>query len=398
MQFENDRIIADLMEQLIENGPDGMASAFTALMNLAMRIERERHLGAQPYERSPERSGYANGYKPKKIDTAAGTLSVQVPKSRGGETPFYPQALERGRRSSRAVMLAIAQMYIQGVSTRDVEKVMAEFGLEGLSSSQVSRAAALMDEELEAWRRRRLGTFPYLFLDARYEKARIDGPDRQRGGAATPPFSRLSVLARTASGAFSGSQSPSPRPRSIGAPSSTASWRAACAACTSSPATITPGSRIGIRAARKAVFPGAIWQRCQFHLARNAIHHAPSAATRKAIGRQLRAVWNAGDRTTAEAELARIVKGYAHIAPTLAAWLEQNVPEGLAVFSLPEAHWRRMRTANPIERAIQQELKRRTRKIRVFPNQAALERLATAILVEIDEQWIASDRAYLTRR
>ena len=92
-------------------------------------------------------SDYANGYKPKKIDTAAGTLSVQVPKSRGGETPFYPQALERGRRSSRAVMLAIAQMYIQGVSTRDVEKVMAEFGLEGLSSSQVSRAAALMDED-----------------------------------------------------------------------------------------------------------------------------------------------------------------------------------------------------------------------------------------------------------
>ena len=182
MQFENDRIIADLMEQLIESGPDGMASAFTALMNLAMRIERERHLGAQAYERSPERSGYANGYKPKKIDTAAGTLSVQVPKSRGGETPFYPQALERGRRSSRAVMLAIAQMYIQGVSTRDVEKVMAEFGLEGLSSSQVSRAAGLMDEELEAWRRRRLGAFPYLFLDARFEKARIDGPDRHQVG------------------------------------------------------------------------------------------------------------------------------------------------------------------------------------------------------------------------
>jgi transposase-like protein len=98
----------------------------------------------------------------------------------------------------------------------------------------------------------------------------------------------------------------------------------------------------------------------------------------------------------AEAELARIVKGYADSAPKLAAWLEQNVPEGLDVFSLPETHWRRMRTANPIERAIQQELKRRTRKIRVFPNQAALERLATAILVEIDEQWIASDRTYLT--
>lgn len=175
MQSENDRIVADLMEQLIESGPDGMGAAFTALMNLAMRIERERHLGARAYERSPDRAGHANGYKAKKIDTAAGTLSVQVPKSRGGETPFYPQALERGRRSSRAVMIAIAQMYIQGVSTRDVEKVMAEFGLESLSSSQVSRAAALMDEELEAWRTRPLGAFAYLLVDARYEKARIGG-------------------------------------------------------------------------------------------------------------------------------------------------------------------------------------------------------------------------------
>jgi transposase-like protein len=119
-------------------------------MNLAMRIERERHPGARAYERSPDRAGHTNGYKPKKTDPAAGTLSVQVPKSRGGETPFYPQALERGRRSLRSVMLAIARMYIQGVSTRDIEKVMAEVGLESLSSSQVSRAAALLDEELEA--------------------------------------------------------------------------------------------------------------------------------------------------------------------------------------------------------------------------------------------------------
>ena len=108
------------------------------------------------------------------------------------------------------------------------------------------------------------------------------------------------------------------------------------------------------------------------------------------------AVWNATDRAAAEAELARIVEGYAESAPRLAAWLEQNVPEGLAVFSLPEAHWRRMRTANPIERAIQQELKRRTRRIRVFPSETALERLATAILVEIDEEWIGTGRAYLT--
>jgi transposase-like protein len=374
------------MEQLIESGPDGMSAAFTALMNLAMRIERERHLGARAYERTPHRAGHANGYKAKKIDTAAGTLSVQVPKSRGGEMPFYPQALERGRRSSRAVMLAIAQMYIQGVSTRDVEKVMAEFGLESLSSSQVSRAAALMDEELEAWRTRPLGAFRYLFLDARYEKVRIDGVVRDAAilsAVGIDEDGKRSVLGL-----------------SVALSEAEVHWRgfldSLVARGLRGVRFVTSDDHAGLAAARKAVLPGAVWQRCQFHLARNAIHHAPSAASRKAIGRQLRAVWNATDRASAEAELARIVEAYTDGATKLATWLEHAIPEGLAVFSLPEAHWRRMRTANPIERAIQQELKRRTRKIRVFPNEAALERLATAILVEIDEEWIASDRAYLT--
>jgi putative transposase len=351
-----------------------------------MRIERERHVGAQAYERTPERSGYANGYKAKKLDTQAGTLTVQVPKSRGGEAPFYPQALERGRRSSRAVMLAIAQMYIQGVSTRDVEKVMAEFGLESLSSSQVSRAAALMDAELEAWRTRPLGAFPYLFLDARYEKVRIDGVVRDAAilsAVGIDEHGKRSVLGV-----------------SVALSEAEVHWRgfldSLVARRLRGVRFITSDDHAGLVAARKAVFPGALWQRCQFHLARNAIHHAPSAAARKTIGRQLRAVWNATDRASAEVELARIAEAYADGAPKLTAWLERTIPEGLAVFSLPEAHWRRMRTANPIERAIQQELKRRTRKIRVFPNEAALERLATAILVEIDEEWIATDRAYIT--
>ena len=116
---------------------------------------------------------------------------------------------------------------------------------------------------------------------------------------------------------------------------------------------ITSDDHAGLVAARKAVFPGAVWQRCQFHLARNAIHHAPGATARKAIGRQLRAVCNATDRPGAEAEFARIVKEYAQSAPKLATWLERAIPEGPAVFSLPEAHWRRTAAANPIERAIQ---------------------------------------------
>jgi len=148
-------------------------------------------------------------------------------------------------------------------------------------------------------------------------------------------------------------------------------------------------------AARKAVLPGARWQRCQFHLAQNAIQQAPSLAVRKAIGEELRAVWNASSLETAEAELKRLVASYRATAPKLAQWLESNAPEGLAVFKLPKAHWRRMRTANPIERSIQQELKRRTQKIRVFANEASLERLVSAILVEIDEQWAATSKPYV---
>ena len=141
-----------------------------------MQIERERYLGAGLYERTAERRGYANGYKPKRIDTPAGTVAVDVPKTAGHDgTPFYPQSLERGRRSVRAVMLAVAEMYVKGVSTRDAERVMTEFGLESLSSSQVSRAAKLLDEELEAWRTRPLGRITCLILDARYEKVRQGG-------------------------------------------------------------------------------------------------------------------------------------------------------------------------------------------------------------------------------
>ena len=152
----------------------------------------------------------------------------------------------------------------------------------------------------------------------------------------------------------------------------------------------------GLGAARKAVLGGASWQRCQFHLAQNAIHHAPNLAIRKVIGKQLRRVWNAEDLANAETELRRLVEGYRDSAPKLAAWLEAAIPEGLAVFSLPERHRKRMRISSPMERSIQQEIKRHTVKVRVFPNETSLERLVTAILVEIDEKWATTDKPYIT--
>jgi putative transposase len=381
----NDTAIAAVMEQLIAEGPQAMTQAVTALMNLAMRLEREQYLGAGHYERSSGRRGYANGVKPKKIDTPLGTLSLEVPKTAGATAPFFPKSLERGRRSTRAVMLAAAEMYVKGVSTRSVEKVLAEFGIEGLSSTQVSRATAQFDEELEAWRKRPLGCFRYLFLDARYEKTREYGVADDCAvltAIGVDPLGRRRVLG--VSVAFSEAE---------------VHWRGflqgLVARGLQGVEFVTSDDHPGLKTARKAVLPGARWQRCQFHLAQNAIHHAPNLAIRKVIGEELRAVWNARNLGAAEEELKRLVAKYRPAASKLADWLENNVPEGLAVFKLTEDRWLRMRTSNPIERSIQQELKRRTRKIRVFPNEASLLRLVTAILVEIDEQWAACQKPYV---
>ena len=381
----NDKVIAVVIEQLVAEGPQAMAQVMTALMNLAMRMEREQFLGAGHYERAVDRRGYANGTKPKLIDTLAGTLSLDVPKTAGTDEPYYPQALERGRRSCRAVMLAVAEMYVCGVSTRDAERVMAEFGLKSLSSTQVSRATKLLDDELKAWRSRTLGEVRYLFLDARYEKSRHGGVVRD-----------AAVLSAFGVG-------PDGRRRILGVSVALSEaeihWRAfleeLVARGMRGVRFITSDDHAGLEAARKAVLGGAVWQRCQFHLAQNAIHHAPTAAIRKRIGGQLREIWNAKNLATAEAELKALVEAYRDNAPELAAWLEVAIPEGLAVFTLPEHHRRRMRTSNPIERAVQQELKRRTVKVRVFPNSASLLRLVTAVLIEIDETWQASTQPYI---
>jgi transposase-like protein len=192
MDRRKDTAVEAILEQLIEQGPGDLAGVFARAFELAMQIERERFPGAGHYERTPERRGHhANGTKPKRIDTPVGTVNVQVPKTAGHDgEPFYPQSLERGRRSVRAVMLAVAEMYIKGVSTRDVEAVMREFGIESLSSSQVSRAAKLLDEDLAAWRDRPLDQIKYLILDARYEKMRHGGVRREND----PPDRFLTLL------------------------------------------------------------------------------------------------------------------------------------------------------------------------------------------------------------
>jgi len=233
------------------------------------------------------------------------------------------------------------------MSTHDTIKVMAQFGLESLSSTQVSRATALLDEELEAWRNRPLGEISYLLLDARYEKMREAGIVQDAAilsAVGIAPDGRRSLLGVSCD----------PSEAEV-------HWRTFLNSLVDRGMRgvryIVSDDHPGLGAARKAVFPGATWNRCQFHLGQNAIHHAPSTAIRKKIGGELRQVWNALTLEAAQEELNRLVANYAETAPRLANWLEKNVPEGLAVFTLPEHHRRRMRTANPIERAVQQEIK-----------------------------------------
>ena len=282
-------------------------------------------------------------------------------------------------------MLAVAEMYIKGVSTREVETVMREFGMESLSSSQVSRAAKLLDDELEAWRNRPLGEIRYLILDARYEKMRHGGVVRD-----------AAVLSAIGIG-------PDERRRVLGVSVALSEaevhWRAFLEGLQARGLRgvefVVSDDHAGLRAARRAVLGGAKWQRCQFHLARNAIHHAPSLAIRKRIGAELRAVWNAASLAKAETALAEIIATYRDTAPKLAAWLETDVPEGLAVFALPE-------TPPQADAHLQPDGARRPAGAQAphrqgpgLPGEDALERLVSAILVEIDEKWASETKAYI---
>ena len=344
----------ELLQLLSEHGFDGMAEAIEILMNEAMKLERADALGAMPYQRSESRRGHANGFKPKTVNSRLGRLSLKVPQTRDVE--FYPSALERGERSERALKLAVAEMYVQGVSTRKVAEITQELCGLDVSSSQVSRAAELLDEELEAWRERPLGTVPYVILDARYEKVRHGGSVRD-----CAVLVAIGVLANGQRSVLGVSVSLS---------EAEIHWRSFLKSLIDRGLhgiqLIVSDDHSGLKQARKACFPGIAWQRCQFHLMQNALHYVPKVSMRLEVTRDLRNVFNAPNRHEADRLLSQLVKNYEGSAPDLSAWMEANVPEGLAVFELPSIHWRRLRTTNMLER-LNQEIKRRTRVATLFP-------------------------------
>ena len=292
------------------------------------------------------------------------------------EGGFYPSALEKGLRSERALTITLAEMYVQGVSTRRVKVITEQLCGVEISATQVSRATAQLDEVLQEWRERPLGEIVYLYLDARYEKVRIAGQVRDVAVLVATGITREGE--RQILGV------------SVLLSEHEVHWRAFLKSLKDrglhGMELIISDDHEGLGAARRAVFGSIPWQRCQFHLQQNAGAYLPKQSMRLEVAAEIRSIFNATNKTRAEELLQEAIQKYAVSAPRLSAWLEDNLSEGFSVFDFPLEHRRTIRTTNSLER-INKEIRRRTRVVGVFPNEASCLRLISALLMEISEEW-----------
>ncbi len=376
------RVPREILEELIEEGTEAFRKVLEKLLNLAMQLERSEFLGAEPYERTSRRRGHANGYKDKKISTRVGELKLNIPQVRG--LSFYPQSLEKGCRSEKALKLAVAEMYVMGVSTRKVSEITEQLCGTEISASQVSRVASLLDEELEKFRSRPLsGAYPFVYLDAHYEKVRVDGRVQDLailkalGVQASGHREVLGVSARLSEAEIH--------------------WRGFLEDLAGRGLTgiemLISDDHAGLRAARRAVFPAVPWQRCQFHLSQNAQRFARRLEERGVIGQAMRDIFNSPTLEDAEAMLQRKIEQFSQTNQALAQWLEDNVREGLTVYAFPRSLHKKIRTINGVEN-LNKPIRRRTRVVGIFPHEASALRLISAVMAEIHDEWITG-RCYL---
>lgn len=381
MAERNGSDLAGVAQAALLDDPEFLRRLVQGALQAILETEMTAHLGARRYERSEGRTGYRNGYKPRTLVTRVGMLELQVPQDRDGT--FSTALFARYQRNEQALVLTLMEMYLQGVSTRKVAAITEELCGTGFSKSQVSALTARLDADLTAWRERPLrGSYPYLCVDARYEHVRIDGHVVSQGVlvvAGVRDDGRREVLAvevaDTESEATYHDLFRRLKTRGLGGV-----------------ALVTSDDHAGLRAAVARHFQGASWQRCQVHFARNLLGLV-GAKHRGRLGEELRGVFAATTaaqaRTTAHAGAQ--VWQVSH--PSVAAKLETELEDCLACYAFPAAHRPRIRTTNGLER-FNQELKRRTRVVRIFPSRAALLRLVTALAMEQSEEWV-SGRRYL---
>jgi putative transposase len=347
-----------------------------------LEAEMTAHVGAERYARGPGRSGHRNGYKPRTLHTRVGNLELRVPQDREGT--FSTELFARYQRSEQALVVTLLEMYLQGVSTRKVAAITEQLCGTSVSKSQVSALTATLDATLAAWRERPLTarSYPYLSVDARYEHVRVDGQVISQGvllvaGVRDDGHREILVVEVADTESEATYQELFRRLKGRGL---------------HGVILVISDDHAGLRAAIARHFQGASWQRCQVHFARN-VQGRVGAKHRARLAEDLRAIFAASEAIQAQAAARTCAERWRSSHPHVATALEEDLEDCLACYAVPPAHRVRVRTTNGLER-LNQELKRRTRVVRIFPNRAALLRLVTALAMEHSEEWV-SGRRYL---
>jgi len=358
--------------QALVNDSDFLKQVLQSFLQQHLESEITEYLQAEPYERGEQRRGHRNGYKPRMLRTRVGTLNLLVPKDRDG--CFQTCLFE---------VLALQQMYLQGVSTRKVTEITERLCGTSFSRSQVSALCGKLDTELTAWRNRRLnGDYPYLIVDAQYHKVREDHRIVSKGILTVVGINRQGyreVLAVQSA-------------RTENETTWSVVFRDLVDRGLQGVQLVISDDNKGLRSAIDRYFQGCQWQRCQVHYLRNLLGMAPKKYS-KILVDQLRDIFNAPDRKTAHARVKKLVSFYCEKLPQVAEFLEETAEEVLACFNFPEEHRRRIRTTNGLER-LHEEIRRRTRVVRIFPNEQSCLRLVSALAAEQHELWV-SGRLYL---
>jgi len=382
MAHGNRKVDEEMVQGILLEDPAFLKEIVERVLQELLEAEMTEHIGAAPYERSATRSGHRNGYKPRTLRTRVGTLNLLVPQDREGT--FSTRLFSRYQRNEKALCLALMEMYVEGVSTRKVKDITEELCGTSFSKSLISSLASSLDSELEAWRERRLEAkaYPYLFVDARYEKVRVGHRIVSQGvlivsAVRDDGFREIVGLevADTESEATYQELFRSLKRRGL-----------------SGVELVVSDDHEGLKAAIARHFQGASHQRCQVHYSRNLLGMV-GYARRKELASDLRAIFAAPDRKQALIIAASIAEKWRQRKGNekVAEHLEDHIEECLSCLAFPESHRRRIRTTNGLER-LNQEIKRRSRVVRIFPNERSCLRLVSALAVEQSEEWVTGRR------
>jgi putative transposase len=369
------RIRAEDLRQVLAEDRDLLKVIIEETLQQVLEAEMEEALQAGKSERTAGRLGYRSGYYGRTLVTRVGKLELRVPQDRQGR--FRTEVFERYQRSEKALVAAMMEMYLQGVSTRKVKAITEELCGHEFSSAAISRIVQKLDEELEKFAQRRLEEpYPYLILDARYEKVREDGAVRSQAVLIAIGINwegRRSVLAVE-----------------LASRESASSWKELLTSLRQrwlhGVEFVVSDDHTGLRRAIQEMLPEAAWQRCYVHFLRNALDYLPRKADDDCL-QELRWIYDRRDAPEARRDLAAWLTKWGKRYAKLCAWVEENIEETLSFYRLPRQHHKNLKSTNMLER-LMQEIKRRTLVVRIFPNAAACLRLIRALAVEIDENWI----------